>query len=181
MKNTLNLFLIVGLIFFTITKSAAQEVNKFRFGLGLHFGLPLAALKEDNNIGLGVDMRFSKGIVKNLDLTLTSGIIAFFPKEYDNPKLTTEAVTLFPIKLGTRYMFNKNIYGTVETGVNFVKTYVYDLDQRGGYYYKFKYETTPYFSYSVGVGSRFGDFDIGARYEDAKVAKFLALRLGYDL
>ncbi|RZK58996.1 MAG: hypothetical protein EOO91_06485 [Pedobacter sp.] len=155
-------------------KAQNAGVNGFKFGIGLEGALPLSGLKASYDVGAGLTLRFSQGIAENFDATLTTGAIAFIPKDLANANLDTKAAIWIPIKAGGRYMFSENFYGMAEAGVTIAKTYL--PSAAGG---NVTSVSSTSFTYAPGVGAKFGGFDIGVRYEGLDGAGFMGLRLGF--
>lgn len=155
--------------------SKGAAVNGFKFGLGVEGALPLSGLKTSYDAGAGLTLRGSIGVAENLDATLTSGFIAFFPKG----SLTTssKAAIWIPIKAGGRYMISDNFYGMVEAGVTIAKTYAVTGFSGSSFTYGFVNSTE--FTYAPGIGVKFGGFDLGVRYEGINSTGFVGARLGF--
>ncbi len=183
MKNKLTTLIIFLLLLIVNVASKAQEVTKLRFGLGLQGATPVDHTKDTHRIGLGADIRLTKGIISKLDATFSAGVTGIFPIDTkSSSKLVddfTDAISIVPLKVGVRYMLSKNIYATAETGISFVKMSVYSYNLQHQVLASKDYSSTN-FSYAAGIGGRFGGFDVGIKYEDAKAIKYLALRLGHD-
>lgn len=155
-------------------QDAKGSVNGFKFGIGAEGALPLNNLKSSYDVGAGLTLRFSQGIAENFDATLTTGAIAFIPKDLANVNIDTKAAIWIPIKAGGRYMFSENFYGMAEAGITIAKTYLPSVS--GG---TTTSVSSTSFTYAPSVGVKFGGFDIGVRYEGLDGAGFIGLRLGY--
>ncbi len=170
--------LLAGTMLLTTLAVKAQDakgaVNGFKFGIGLEGALPLSGLKASYDVGAGLTLRASQGVAENFDLTLTTGGIAFIPKDIANPNIDTKAAIWIPIKLGGRYMFSENFYGMAEAGVTIAKTYLPTTTGSS-----FTSVSSTNFTYAPSIGVKFGGFDLGLRYEGVDSTGFLGLRLGF--
>ncbi|RCH55675.1 hypothetical protein DJ568_07245 [Mucilaginibacter hurinus] len=167
---------IVSLAALLSSNAYAQDVKKFTIGIGLEGALPVGGLKNAYSVGAGATVRAAFGVTDNSAVTLTSGAIAFIPKDLSigGQNVDLKAQINIPVKAGYKYFFSDNFYGIGEAGMSFIKTYV--PNGAGG--------TTSVsgseFTYAPGVGAQFGGFDASLRYEGYSGAGFLGLRLGFN-
>ncbi|RYZ99722.1 MAG: hypothetical protein EOP47_16035 [Sphingobacteriaceae bacterium] len=154
------------------TNVQAQDVKKFTIGIGVEGALPVGGLKTVYNIGAGATVRAAYGLDEKSAVTLTTGAIAFIPKDLGGVDL--KAQLNIPVKAGYKYFLTHKFYGIGEAGFTFIKTYV--PNGAGG--------TTSVsgteFTYAPGVGVQLGGFDASLRYEGYSGAGFLGLRLGFN-
>jgi hypothetical protein len=169
------LTLLAGAMLLAGTNVMAQDAKGFKFGIGLEGALPLSGLKTSYDVGAGLTLRGSFGVAENLDLTLTTGAIAFFPKDITG--VNTKAAVWIPIKAGGRYMLSDNFYAMLEAGATIAKTYAVTGISGTSFTYGFVNSTE--FTYAPGLGVKFGGFDVGARYEGINSTGFVGLRLGF--
>jgi hypothetical protein len=173
--------LLAGAMMLANTSLKAQDskggVNGFKFGIGIEGALPTNGL-TGYDVGAGLTLRFSHGVAENLDLTLTSGAMAFIPKDLSvgSATLDTKAALFIPIKLGGRYMISDNFYVMGEAGMTIIKTYLPKVTGTSG---SFSSVSSNSFTYAPGVGVKFGGFDIGVRYEGLDGAGFVGARVGF--
>ncbi|MBD1385222.1 hypothetical protein IDJ75_08015 [Mucilaginibacter rigui] len=153
------------------TRSHAQG---FKLGLGVEGALPVGALKSAYNVGAGLTIRAAFGIDDASAVTLTSGAIAFLPKDLSNLGIDTKAQLNIPVKAGYKYKFGGNFYGIAEAGATIVRSYYSDSNgdlQSVG---------STHFTYAPGVGVELGGFDASIRYEGYQGAGFMGLRVGFN-
>lgn len=161
-------------------KEAVSEISKLKFGVGLEGATPISGLNT-YAVGAGLSFRLTKGVAKNFDATLTSGVMGFSPKNFKKNPMNTKPSIFIPIKLGGRLMLTENFYTLVEAGLTFTKTYdLLMISNSVSYYVPIKGTS---FVYAPGIGLKFGGFTTDLRYEsmnDGKLlnAKFLGLRVG---
>lgn len=172
---------LAGAMMLASTNLKAQDskggVNGFRFGIGIEGALPTNGL-AGYDIGAGLTLRFSHGVAEKFDLTLTSGAMAFIPKDLTvgSATLDTKAALFIPVKVGGRYMLTENFYAMGEAGVTIVKTYLPKVSGTSG---SFSSVNSTSFTYAPSVGVKFGGFDVGVRYEGLDGAGFFGARVGF--
>lgn len=153
------------------TKSHAQG---FKLGLGVEGALPVGALKSAYNVGAGLTVRAAFSLDASSAITLTTGAIAFLPKDLSNLGLDTKAQLNIPVKAGYKYNVGGPVYVIGEAGATIVRSYYSDsngdLQSVGG----------THFTYAPGVGVNLGGFDASLRYEGYQGAGFIGLRLGFN-
>ncbi|MEB0260895.1 hypothetical protein [Mucilaginibacter sp. 10I4] len=153
------------------TKSHAQG---FKLGLGLEGALPLGSLKDYYNVGAGLTIRGAIGIDASSAVTITTGAIAFIPKDLSNVGLDTKAQLNIPIKAGYKYKFGGPFYGIAEAGATIVRSYFSDANGN------LQSIGSTHFTYAPGIGVDLGGFDASIRYEGYQGQGFMGLRIGFN-
>jgi hypothetical protein len=166
---------IVMLAAVTTSKLYAQDgdVKKFSLGLGLEAALPVGNLGNAYSVGAGATLRATIGIDESSAFTITTGAIAFIPKDLGGGyKLKTQIN--IPIKAGYKYMLSSNFYAIGEAGMTIAKSYV--SNGSGGTISA----SGSSFTYAPGIGLKLGALDLSVRYEGYSGAGFIGGRLGFD-
>lgn len=153
------------------TKSHAQG---FKLGLGLEGALPLGNMKSAYNVGAGLTFRGAFSIDESSAVTLTTGAIAFLPKDLSNLGIDAKAQLNIPVKAGFKYNVGGPVYVIGEAGATIIRSYYSDANgdlQSVG---------STHFTYAPGVGVNLGGFDASLRYEGYQGQSFMGLRLGFN-
>lgn len=153
------------------TKSHAQG---FKLGLGLEGALPLGSLKNYYNVGGGLTVRGAFSIDDASAVTITTGAIAFIPKDLSNVGIDTKAQLNIPVKAGYKYNVGGPVYVIAEAGATIIRSYYSDANgdlQSIG---------STHFTYAPGVGVNLGGFDASIRYEGYQGQGFMGLRVGFN-
>ena len=170
--STMAVVLLVAVL--TTTGALAQDVKKFSLGIGLEGALPVNGLNSLYSAGGGLTLRAAFGIDESSAFTVTSGALAFIPKDLKNFSDDLKAQINIPVKAGYKYFISDNFYGIAEAGMSFIKTYIPNMN--GGTTSVSNSE----FTYAPGVGVQFGGFDASLRYEGYSGAGFIGLRAGFN-
>ena len=166
-------FFTIAIILVAAFSTAKVHAQGFKIGLGAEGALPLGNLKNLYNFGAGATIRASFGIDESSAVTLTSGAIAFIPKDL-NSGIDLKAQLNIPIKGGFKYNLAGPMYAIAEAGVTIVKSYYPDASGN------LQSTTGSSFTYAPGIGVNLGGFDASVRYEGYSGAGFAALRLGFS-
>lgn len=154
----------------------AQKLSRtFSFGLGLEGGITTGDAKESYNANGGLTLRLSYHVGPGF-VTLTSGAIAFVPKDL-NAGADAKAGILIPVRAGYKYYFKK-LFAMGEVGYGSFKEFYNDATGNlvsisdGG------------FLFAPSVGVQLGVTEISIRYESVKIfdanLSSVALRLGFN-
>lgn len=166
-------FLTIAIVLIAAFSSSQLYAQGFKIGLAAEGALPLGNLKNAYNFGAGATVRAEFGIAEGAAATLTSGVVAFIPKDLSSG-IDLKAQLNIPIKAGVKYTVAGPLYVIGEAGVSLIKTYLPDAN--GNVYSVNNTE----FTYAPGIGVQLGGFDAGIRYEGYSGAGFAALRLGFS-
>jgi hypothetical protein len=172
MKRIFTMALVV-LAALLASKVYAQDVKKFTLGIAAEGALPLGNLNTVYSVGGGATLRAAFGLDESSALTLTTGALAFIPKDMNGVDL--KAQINIPVKAGYKYFLSGNFYGIAEAGFSFIKTYVPNYGGSGT-----TSVSNTEFTYAPGVGVQLGTFDASLRYEGYSGAGFLGLRAGFN-
>lgn len=187
MKN-LSFYITFLLAFFVIPSAIAQ--NKFALNLGFEGALPMSSgYKTMYMAAGGASIRAQYNVSDNIGVTLSSGALAFIPKEIGNlgggggnTPTKFNAMLSIPIKVGGKYYLTKGFYGMVEVGT--VINRIISANTSGGNPTVGLGGSFSALSYAPGIGVQFGGFDLGVRYETFSkggAESFMAARLGFNL
>lgn len=168
------LFTIAFIMVATLTTSNLFAQAGFKLGLAAEGALPLGTLKSAYNVGAGLTIRAAFGLDEKSAITLTSGAIAFLPKDLSNVDLDTKAQLNIPVKAGYKYMLSSNLYAIGEAGMTIVRSYF--GDENGD----LQSVSSSHFTYSPGIGVQLGGFDASIRYEGYQSQSFMGLRVGFN-
>ncbi len=181
-----HLLLVLPMAILCIAAASAQD-RKFSLSLGLDGGLPVSSgFKDIYSAAAGLTLRGQYNINEKIGLTLSSGAIGFFPKNFDGMDgedgIDINAMLSIPVKAGGKYYITEKFYGMFELGVvsNRILVGGDDEDLNIGL-------SEPYsaFVYAPGIGLQLGGFDLGLRYESfskgGSSSSFMGLRIGFNL
>ncbi|SFP82761.1 hypothetical protein [Parafilimonas terrae] len=154
-------FITALLILNTNNAHAQKSDEKLSFGFGLEAGLLTGDFKDVYNFAAGITARASYKLGPGF-VTLTSGGIAFLPKNFDDEDL--KAGLQIPVKAGYKYVFAEHFFVMGELGFSTMKYYFEDYD--GG----LVSVNQSGFTYAPAVGAQFGSFEIGVRYESTALS-----------
>ncbi len=171
-KNFTMAVIALGVLFTSAVN--AQDVKKIAIGIGVEGALPVGGLKAGYNVGAGATVRAALGVTKASAVTLTTGALAFIPKDLGG-NIDTKAQLIIPVKAGYKYFLNDNFYGIAEAGMSFVKAYYPNPNGSG-----VLSASSSEFTYAPGVGVQLGSFDASLRYEGYSGAGFIGLRAGFN-
>ncbi|MEO6150129.1 MAG: hypothetical protein ABIN95_04685 [Mucilaginibacter sp.] len=177
MKKTFTMAIVMLAVLLT-ANVYAQDVKKFQLGIGLEGALPIGNLKNSYSVGAGATIRAAFGISDNSAVTLTTGAIAFIPKDLNigGTSVDLKAQINIPVKAGYKYFFSDKFYGIGEAGMTFAKTYLPNYGAGGGTVSV----SSSSFTYAPGIGVQLGGFDASLRYEGYSGAGFIGLRAGFN-
>lgn len=165
--------LTIAIVLIAAFSTSALHAQGFKIGLAAEGALPLGNLKNLYNVGAGLTVRGEIGIGEGAAATITSGVIAFIPKDLSSG-IDLKAQLNIPIKAGVKYTVAGPLYVIGEAGVSLIKTYYPDANGN------VQSLNSTEFTYAPGIGVRLGGFDAGVRYEGYSGAGFAALRLGFS-
>ncbi|GGH00911.1 hypothetical protein [Mucilaginibacter phyllosphaerae] len=131
-----------------------------RFGIGVEGLLPTGNLHDISNVGVGITPRLQFGVADNIGLTLTSGYLNYFGKEYDNTGIKTKSYGMIPVKAGIKAFVSQNIYLSGEVGAAFETSGFGEV--KGGP----DVDTNTKLLASPGIGWANKSWDVGVRYEN---------------
>ncbi|QHS54858.1 hypothetical protein GWR56_04580 [Mucilaginibacter sp. 14171R-50] len=168
------LFTIAIIMVATLTTSNLFAQSGFKLGLAAEGALPMGALKTSYTVGGGLTIRAAFGLDETSAITLTSGAMAFLPKDLSNLGVDSKAQLNIPIKAGYKYMLSSNFYAIGEAGMSIIRSYYSDSNG------DLQSVSGSEFTYAPGVGVQLGGFDASVRYEGYSGAGFLGLRVGFN-
>ncbi|MBL4678125.1 MAG: hypothetical protein JKY70_18250 [Mucilaginibacter sp.] len=165
---------IFTIAFILMMAATAQlRAQGFKLGLGVEGALPLGDMSDLYKVGVGLTFRGAISLPAAGDVTLTSGAIAFLPKDLTYLGNDSKAQLNIPIKAGYRQMVQGPLYLMGELGATIVRSYYGDANgdlQSVG---------ATRFTYAPSAGVILGSFDASLRYEGYKGQSFVAVRLGF--
>src|SRR3954447_15249846 len=168
------IFFAIALISAFSVAANAQKGTK-QISAGVELGLPTGTFGDAAKVGFGVNGKAIFGITDNGNITATTGISNFGLKGY-----TSSNVTVIPVLGGYRHNFQGSAKG------------LYAEPQIGAGIYFSKYGTGGYketdsevdFTWALGGGYVYQNFDFGLRYQRAQAngggAGFFALKVAYN-
>jgi hypothetical protein len=168
------IFFAIALIVAFSVAANAQKGTK-QISAGVELGLPTGTFGDYAKVGFGVSGKAIFGITDNGDITATTGLSNFGYKTY-----TKSNVTIIPILGGYRHNFQGAVKG------------LYAEPQIGAGLYMEKFGTgdaketnsTFNFTWALGGGYVYQNFDFGLRYQRAQFegggAGFFALKIAYN-
>ena len=171
----------VFLVLFSVSlfslASFAQKGNN-AIGVAAEVGLPTGDVADVSSIGLGGTVKGLYGIGTAGQLTFTTGYISFSGKKEIKDLLEADKVTnsLIPILAGYRHNFN-GFFAEPQIGYSISKSKI-----KGGMFESS--ESDGAFTWAAGVGYKFNQFEVGARYQsmhkDGESSAFVGFRVGYN-
>jgi hypothetical protein len=167
------LFTIAIIMVVTFATSNLFAQAGFKIGLAAEGALPVGNLKTLYNVGGGLTVRAAYGLDEISAITLTTGAIAFLPKDLGGG-IDTKAQLNIPIKAGYKYMLSSNLYAIGEAGMSIIRSYYSDANG------DLQSVSGSEFTYAPGVGVQLGGFDASVRYEGYSGAGFVGLRVGFN-
>lgn len=173
MNKTFTLTALFSLVVLITSAQEKTSFRKFRLGIGVEGNLPGSDLKKAYSFGTGLTLRAQYNLTEQVGITLTSGAIAFIPKDMSGS--SAKAALDIPVKIGGKYLFNRYFYAMGELGISSVRVFYKDAND--------KIQHTPAsssFTYAPGVGVQLGFVDIGLRYEAFEDANFIGARVGIN-
>ncbi|TKK67691.1 porin family protein [Ilyomonas limi] len=168
------IFLAIVLIAAVTVGANAQKGTK-QISAGVELGLPAGAFGDAAKVGFGVNGKAIFGITDNGAITATTGFSNFGYKYYSSSN-----VSIIPILGGYRHDFGGSVKG------------LYAEPQIGAGIYMSKFGTGSYkskdsevnFTWALGGGYVYDNFDFGLRYQRAQGegggAGFFALKVAYN-
>lgn len=196
MNRKIILIALVLVGFITAQNVQAQQ-GEFKINPGLEVGIPMGDFSDMNSIGFGVTVKGYYGISDEGAIGLTLGYLTFSGKKVSGIK--TGSSDIIPIMAGYRHHFNQ-FYAEGQLGfanVKFKEGKVsgggfdfgdifdgifedddFDFGDGGGSY------SSTEFSWALGVGYMFNNFDVGVRYQSIQTSGsslgWIGLRVGYS-
>lgn len=166
MKKTITLMLLLSITGVIELKAQDSGLKKIRLGIGIEGALAGKGLKDSYSAGAGLTFRAQYNINREVGITLTSGVIAFIPKDLSGSSKEAKAVIDIPVKLGGKYMITDYFYGMLELGISSIG--VYYSDANGDIQ---KAPSSSSFTYAPGIGVKLGGVTSGY------VMRFLSMRI----
>lgn len=167
------LFLSTSLLFMTILFTYAQKAPA-QLGVAAELGFPAGDFSDGFKTGFGGSLKGLFGVSKEGQLSFTTGYTRYAYK--DNEPGYKGSINIIPFLAGYRQNFNGFYlepqlgYGSYTARVNADGTKLSD--------------TKGAFTYAAGLGYASKGFDIGARYQSAKVEgdniSLIGVHVGYN-
>jgi len=169
------IFLAIVLLAATVVGANAQKGTK-QISAGVELGLPTGTFGDVAKVGFGVNGKAIFGITDDGNITATTGFSNFGYKGYRSSN-----VSVIPILGGYRHNFAgsvKGLYAEPQLGLG-----IY-MSKWGTGSYKEK-DSEVDFTWALGGGYVYDNFDFGLRYQRAQGegggAGFFVLKVAYNL
>ena len=168
------IFLAIVLIAAATVGANAQKGTK-QISAGIELGFPTGDFSYGAKTGFGVNGKAIFGITDNGNITATTGFSNFGLKSYNSSN-----VSIIPFLGGYRHNFDgsvKGLYAEPQIGLGLY------MSKYGTGGYKTK-ESEVDFTWALGGGYVYQNFDFGLRYQRAQAtgggAGFFALKVAYN-
>lgn|SRR5690625_1256470 len=176
MNRKIILIALVLVGFITAQNVQAQQ-GEFKINPGLELGMPIGDFSDASNIGFGVTVKGLYGVSDEGAVGLTLGYLAFSGKKVGGFKMPN--YTIIPIMAGYRHHFGE-FYGEAQLGFASVKA---KMPNDGSIFGGASVSSTE-FSWALGAGYMFDNFDVGVRYQSVEVSGgslgWFGIRVGYS-
>lgn len=176
MKKTISILVLAVVMSFAYRDSSAQKLSKtFSFGIGLEGGITTGDTKDFYPANGGLTLRGSYHVGPGF-VTLTSGAIAFIPKDIEGEDV--KAGLLIPVRAGYKYIIKDHFFVMGELGYGSFKEFFSGEDD------ELASDTQGGFLFAPSVGAQFGVVEISLRYESVSLSgtnlSLIGLRLGFN-
>ena len=101
-----------------ITSKAQMAQGDFKFGVGVHFGLPVGDLHNVTSLGIGGEVQGEYAFSENLTGVATSGYTYFIGKSFDNGLGGTYKINYghIPVLVGARFYPSEQFFVGAQIG-----------------------------------------------------------------
>lgn len=148
--------------------------SRFNAGASFNIGIPTVSLSDLTKTGIGGSAIGEFAINENISTTLTASYHNFPGKSEGfafQGNVFSFSVNAIPVMSGVRYYFSPELFGTVETGVHFIRAIADIYDVYSTEKVSTKYEAK--FAGSLGAGYRYrlaepSVFEISGLYQLVK-------------
>lgn len=164
---------------FIFSQNTQAQQGEFKINPGLELGIPMGDFSDLSSFGFGVTAKALYNVSEDGQVEFTLGYISFPGKKIgDGIKFNTSVI---PIMAGYRHNFD-GIYGEIQLGLA-------SVNQKAkvsvpGYGSVSGSDSTTEFSWAIGAGYMFEDFDISLRYQAIQASGgslgWIGLRFGYN-
>jgi hypothetical protein len=158
MKKNYALILFSLLFLFSIQIKAQKESKKFSIGAAVEAGLPTGNDSKYYGDALGATLRFSYHAGPGF-VTITSGMLAYLPKNSAKNTAVTYSGYQIPIRAGYKYIFIHHLFVMGETGYSIFNSFERDTDTHTN-----TRTVSSSLTAAASAGVQFGFFEAGVRY-----------------
>lgn len=115
------MFTILAVLFVAFAINTSAQ-SKMHLGIGPFVGLPMGTFGDITELGYGGAVQGELAMGDNLNGTLTTGYLMFGGKSQTIGGFTFDYGdwSVIPVLVGSKYYFDKGIYGMVQAGLNFL-------------------------------------------------------------
>jgi hypothetical protein len=102
----------------TFVSKAQMKAGDFKFGVGLHFGLPTGDFHTTSSFGIGGEVQGEYAFADNLTAVATSGFTYFAGKSFDDGAGGTYKINYghIPVLVGARYYASEQFFVGAQIG-----------------------------------------------------------------
>ncbi|HLS30448.1 MAG TPA: outer membrane beta-barrel protein [Flavobacteriaceae bacterium] len=178
---------IIFIVFLAFSFITAQQVQaqqgELKINPGLELGLPIGDFSDATDLGFGATVKGLYGVSDDGQVELTLGYLHFPGKDLEGFKIN---YNIIPIMAGYRHFFD-NFYGEAQLGFAIAKTKTksdFEFDFPGVDVNMSASDSSTEFSWAIGAGYMFDEFDISLRYQSIATSgsslDWIGLRVGYS-
>ena len=176
------IFIALMIVGFITAQNVQAQQGEFKINPGLEVGMPMGDFSDVNSIGFGVTAKGYYGISDEGAIGLTLGYLTFGGKTVQGNKM--KSTDIIPIMAGYRHHFDQ-FYGEAQLGFASVKQAIpFGNPYVGNPYVGNISVSSTEFSWALGVGYMFNNFDAGIRYQSIQTSGsssgWIGLRVGYS-
>jgi Outer membrane protein beta-barrel domain len=171
MKKTILSLAIIGISITAFTQKKEDDLQMFKFSVGVEAALPLGDFGKAYTFGIGGTAQADYKVAEDLALNLNAGYISFQPKSITVLGATVKgkAVGYVPILAGVRYYFTEEVFALAQLGIT--------IATASG-------TSSSLFTYAPGIGYKFSDnVDAALKYtgysKDGNNSSTIGLRVAY--
>lgn len=127
------------------------EAKNLTFSVGLEAAIPFGDFADSYSFGIGGSVQGDYKVADQVAITLNAGYITYAGKSFDlgqGISFKPKALGLIPVLAGVKYHFSDNIYASAQAGLSFASGSGSGSN----------------FTYAPGVGFKFSQFDILAKF-----------------
>lgn len=165
---------------FIFTQNAQAQQGDFKINPGLELGVPIGDFGKATSIGFGATVKGLYNVSDDGQVELTLGYLSFSGKKVGGYKIGNYGI--IPIMAGYRHNFD-GFYGEGQLGLASVSYKVPSETYMGVTIGGGTYSSTE-FSWALGVGYNFDNFDLSARYQAIQASGgalgWFGIRVGYN-
>lgn len=112
------LFVLTFICAIVITSNAQMKTGDFKFGAGVHLGLPIGDFHDVTSFGLGAELQGEYAFTDNVTGVATSGYSYFFGKSFDDGNGGTIKFNYghIPVIVGARFYPSEQFFVGAQIG-----------------------------------------------------------------